>query len=94
MNLKKEFKKNFSVKTDVIYNPLNKKEIIKKSKLVRKNSSYFLKKNLLKIINIGRLTDQKDHLTIIKSLKLIMKKLILECLLLDMEQKRFFEKKN
>ncbi len=72
---KKEFQKKFLIKTHLIYNPLNKKEIIKKSKLVNKKFNPFFKNKSLKIINIARLTYQKDHLTIIKALNLIKKKL-------------------
>ena len=54
-----------------IYNPLNKYEIIKKSALNFKKNTF--KKNKLKIINIARLTDQKDHLTLIKALNILKK---------------------
>ena len=72
---KKEFKKKFFIKTNIIYNPLNKDEIIKKSNLIEKKYNQFLKTKSLKIINIGRLTNQKDHLTLIRSLNLIIKKI-------------------
>lgn len=38
-DFKEEFKKNFNIKTECIYNPLNKKEIIKNSK---KNKLFLL----------------------------------------------------
>ena len=44
MSLKKNSKK-FSINTEIIYNPLNKKEIIEKNNLTEKNSNQFLKKN-------------------------------------------------
>lgn len=66
-----EFKKKFNIKTQLIYNPLNKHEIIKKSALNLKKDTF--KKNKLKIINIARLTDQKDHLTLIKALNIVKK---------------------
>ena len=71
----KEFKKKFSIKADLIYNPLNKTEIIKKSKINKKNLIPFFNNNKFKIINIARLTDQKDQLTLIKALDLIVKKI-------------------
>lgn len=91
---KKEFKKKFLINTEMIYNPLDKDEIIKKSNLILKNSNQFFKKNLLKIINIGRLTDQKDHLTLIKSLNLVNKKINFRMLIIGYGvNKKFLEKK-
>ena len=72
-DFKKELDKKFNIKTIVIYNPLNKKEIIKKSK-EKLNLKFFQTKKHLKLINIGRLVDQKDQLTILKALKIIKKK--------------------
>ena len=43
LDFKKKFKKKFNIKAECIYNPLNKKEIIKKSKV--KNKIKFDKKN-------------------------------------------------
>ena len=68
-DFKKEFKKQFSLNTVMIYNPLNKNEIINflKKKLI---FHFFNKKsNNLKIINIGRFTYQKNHITLVKSSK-------------------------
>ena len=79
---KREFKKKFFINAIVIYNPLNKREIIKKSKLAKKRFNIFYKKAKLKIINIARLTDQKDHLTIIKALSLIVNKLKFKMLII------------
>jgi len=66
---KKDLKKEFNVNSKCIYNPLDAKNIIKKSK--QKSKIYFKNKNTLKILNIGRFTDQKDQLTLIKSLNII-----------------------
>jgi len=57
-------KKKFSLNPIHIYNPLNKKEILELSK--RKVKNIFPKKTL-KIINVGRLVDQKDQLTLVKA---------------------------
>ena len=65
---KKRFKNKFNLETTCIYNPLNKNEIIKKSKI--KNKIKFNKKKL-NIINVGRYTDQKDQLTLLKAINLI-----------------------
>ena len=55
------FKKKFSINPKVIYNPL----VIKSSKKI--NFPFFKDKNALKIINVARLTDQKDHLTLLRA---------------------------
>ena len=56
-DFKKELKKSFSISAKCIYNPLNKNEIIKKSK--EKLQFNFLKTSSIKIINIARFTDQR-----------------------------------
>lgn len=67
---KDEFKKKFNIKTQCIYNPLNKKEIIKNSK-EKINFPFFKNYKYLKIINVARFLDQKDHMTLLKAMKLI-----------------------
>ena len=68
-----EFKKKLDVKfginSHVIYNPLNKNEIIKMSK--KKIKLKFFTGSFIKIITVGRLVDQKDHLTMLKAINLI-----------------------
>ena len=66
LQFKKDLKKEFSVNADCIYNPLNTKEIIKKSKI---KSKKIFKNKTLKIINVGRFTEQKDQLTLLKAAK-------------------------
>ncbi len=83
LEFQKEFKKKFNVKTICIYNPLNKKEILSKSKN-NINLSFFKKNNKLKILNIGRFTDQKDHLTLLRSAKILKDKYNLNFILLIM----------
>ena len=66
-DFKQEYKRKFNLKTIMIYNPLNKDEIIKLSKK-KINFPFFDKsKKFLKLINIGRFVDQKDQLTLLKS---------------------------
>ena len=80
-DLEKEFFKKFDIKAKLIYNPLNTKEIINLSK----KKSYiddFKKKKYLKIINIGRLTYQKDQFTFLKALNLIKQKIKFKALIL------------
>ena len=65
---KKKLKKILKLDSQVIYNPIALPKKIKKKKI-----NYFNNYKYLKILNIGRLTDQKDHLTLIKSLNLLKK---------------------
>ena len=78
LDFKKKFKTKFGVDTEYIYNPLNKNEIIKKSKI--KNKIKFDKKKL-KIINVGRYTHQKDQLTLLKAVNRIKNKIKFNLLL-------------
>ena len=68
IEFKNEMKQKFSLKPIHIYNPLNKDEIIKLSK---KKVKKIYPKNILKIVCVGRLVDQKDQLTILKGINLI-----------------------
>jgi glycosyltransferase involved in cell wall biosynthesis len=65
-----EFKKNLfkklNLRSKVILNPI---KIIK----TKKQISFFKNFNGLKIISIGRLTDQKNHLILLKALNLLKK---------------------
>ena len=72
IEFKNEMKKKFSVNPIHIYNPLNQEEILSLSKKkVRKVFS----KNVLKIISVGRLVDQKDQITLLKALKSLKEKI-------------------
>ena len=84
---KKKFKTKFKIHAECIYNPLNKREIIKKSKI--KSKINFDRKKL-KLINIGRYTDQKDQLTLLKAVNRIKDKISFNLLLVG----RGVEKKN
>ena len=68
IDFKKQFKVLFNINAKCIYNPLNKTKILKYSKEHIKFPFYKKNKKSLKIITIGRFTDQKDHLTLLKSL--------------------------
>ncbi len=76
IQFKKDLKKELNVDSECIYNPLNKKEIIIKSK--EKSKKIFKNKNKLKILNIGRFTEQKDQLTLLKSLNKLKNKINFE----------------
>ena len=65
IEFRNEMKKKFSVNTTHIYNPLDQKQILNLSKKKVKN---FYPKNALKIINVGRLIDQNNELTLLKAI--------------------------
>ncbi len=78
LDFKKKFQKKFKIHAECIYNPLNKKEIIKKSKI---KSKIKFDKKILNLINIGRYTDQKDQLTLLKAVNRIKGKIKFNLLL-------------
>jgi glycosyltransferase involved in cell wall biosynthesis len=81
-DFKKELKNKFNVNSICIYNPLNKQQIIKLSKIKKFNSWLKNNKNKLNIINVGRFTDQKDHITLIKAISLIKDKISMKVLII------------
>ncbi len=76
IQFKNDLKKQLNVNSKCIYNPLNRKEIIKKSK--QKSKKIFSSSKKLKILNIGRFTEQKDQLTFLKSLNNLKNKIDFE----------------
>ena len=82
IDFKKQFKVLFNINAKCIYNPLNKSEILKYSKEPIKFSFYKKNKKSLKIITIGRFTDQKDHLTLLRSLNEIKDKIDFKLLII------------
>ena len=72
-SFKKEFLKKFGIKVKYIYNPFDKNFINKK--ILNSKKDNFFKKETLNLISIGRLTDQKDHLTLLESLRFVDLKL-------------------
>ncbi len=78
---KKELDKKFKVNSKMIYNPLNKVELIKKSKKKFK-FSFFKSNKTLKMINVSRFTDQKDHITLLKAFSIISKRIPSKLLLI------------
>ena len=69
LQFKKNLKNEFNVNATCIYNPLNKVEILRKSKI--KIKRIFRENNKIKILNIGRFTNQKNQITLLKSLNYI-----------------------
>jgi len=71
-DFKKELDNKFKINSVVIFNPLNKFEIEKKSR--EKLKFNFYKKSKIKLITVGRLVDQKDQLTLLRAINLIKEK--------------------
>ena len=84
---KNRFKNFFSIVPVVIYNPFIKK----KSKKIKFN--FFNDKKSLKIINVARLTDQKDHLTLLRAVKKLNKTNKCKLLIIGKGYKEKFLKK-
>ena len=78
---KREIWSQFKLRSICIYNPLNKKEIIQKAKLSIKKNPFDIK-NGIKIMNIGRLVDQKDHLTLLKSINEIKNRIKVQLIII------------
>ena len=69
----REVKKRYGVKSKFINNPFNFKKI---EKLSKKKSSFFFPKDSIKLVTMGRLTEQKSQITILKSLNILKEKKI------------------
>ena len=82
IDFKKQFKVLFNINAKCIYNPLNKSEILKYSKEYVELPFYQKNKKSLKIITIGRFTDQKDHSTLLRSLNEIKNKIDFKLLII------------
>ena len=97
IEFKKDLKKELGLNSVCIYNPLNRKEIIKKSK--KRSQKIFSNPNKLKILNIGRFTEQKDQLTFLRSLNHLKNKINFEAciigrgILKEQLQKYIFDNK-
>jgi len=87
-DFKKEMEKKFSIKVNCIFNPLNIDEIKKKASSIYKNN--FFKKKFLKIINVGRLTHQKDQITILKAINKLKNRIKIQLIIIG----RGVEKEN
>ena len=80
IQFKRDLKKEFGVNAICIYNPLNHDEVITKSK--KNSKKIFTNKKKLKILNIGRFTEQKDQLTLLKALNLIKKDISFQAIII------------
>ena len=78
--IKKKFNYFYNVNPFHIYNPIDKSRIISLSK--KKIKNIYKYKKSLKIIIVGRLSKEKDHITFLKSLKILNNKINFEALIL------------
>ena len=93
---KKEVDKRYGIKSILIYNPFNFKKIKKLSNYKIKN---LYKKDTINLISVGRLTDQKDQITILKSLISIVKNKKIKLIIAgkgdkEVELKKFSQENN
>ena len=82
LSFKKQIKNVYGIKATSIYNPVDSKDILKKAK-EKKRINFFGKKNKsLHLINIGRLTDQKDQMTLLKAINSIKDKINIKLIII------------
>ena len=81
---KNNLKKILNIKSEIIYNPFKIKRF--KKNIISKNKS-------LNIVNIGRLTNQKNQITLLKAINLIKNKFSIHCLIIG-KGKTFLNLKN
>ena len=70
IEFKKQMESKFDIKVNCIFNPIDLNNIRKQSNL-GKPDLFFNKKKCLKLLNLGRCTDQKDQITILKACKIL-----------------------
>ena len=78
----KEMKKIFNINSKIIYNPIDKEKLINLSKIKKKFNYFDEDKNSLKVINIGRLTVQKNQIELLKTIKKLKEKLPIKLLII------------
>ena len=79
-DFKKEMDKKYKIKCKCILNPFDFKLIKKQS--LKKITNYKFQKKHLKLINVARLTDQKDHITLLKAVEFVKSKRAVELIIL------------
>ena len=80
IQFKKELKKESNVEATCIYNPLNFDEIKQQSKL--KSAKIYNSTKNLRILNIGRFTEQKDQITFLKALNIVKDHIKIEAVII------------
>ena len=86
IKFKIELKKKLNIDAKCIYNPLNYKEIKRLSKAQIKKK--FFKRKSLKMINVGRLVNQKDQITILRAINHIKDKVDISLLIIGEGNKK------
>jgi len=81
-NFKKEIDRKFKIKSFVIYNPLNSKKILKLSKVRKKFPFFDNYKKSIKLINVGRLTYQKNQIDLLKIINKLKNKIPIKLLII------------
>ena len=76
---KKSLKKNFNINSICIYNPIDKKAVLRKSKINLKFKFFNNKK--LKLISVGRFTDQKNQMLILEAIRYLKNKIPIKVLI-------------
>ena len=84
---KKKLDKEFNINSVCIYNPFDDHIINEKSKI--KIEIPIFKNKKIKIINIGRMTDQKDQMSLLKSINLIKNKINFGLIILGKGKNKF-----
>lgn len=92
IDFQKEIKKKFKVRSLCIYNPLNINEIIFYSKIKDKNF-FFEKKKIIKIINVGRLVEQKNQIVLLKAINYLKDKIKIRTIILGRGKNKSLLKK-
>ena len=82
IDFKNQMINKFKIKVHCIYNPLNSTEILLKSKYGKRDKFFKSKKKCLKILNIGRFTDQKDQITILRAANFLKNKINFKILII------------
>ena len=72
-DFRKKVKEYFKLDSKIIHNCIDIDKIIKDSRK-KIDLKFFSDKNYLNIISVGRLTDQKDHITLLKAIKILKNK--------------------
>ena len=86
IKFKSELKKKLNINSESIYNPLNYKEIKKLSKQRIREKK--LNRKYLNIINVGRLVDQKDQITLLKAINHIKNEIKINLLIIGEGKKK------
>jgi len=77
-----EFKKTFQLNPTVIYNPLDKVKLISLSKKKINIPFFDYFKSGIKILNVGRLTSQKNQIDILRSVNILKNKIPIRLLII------------